>query len=234
GARTVALVNDTSSPLAAAAAHVLPLHAGPEHSVAATKSFITQLVAGARLLAAWGDDAALASALPGLPAALERAATAGAADDGGATERLADVRQLYVIARGPALAEAQELALKFKETCGLQAEAYSGAELAHGPMALVQPGWPLLVLAPRGPAHAGLVALSQQQHARGAAVLLAAPPGTPGTEGLALLPAVPAPHEDLDGITLVQGLYPVLEAIARQRGLDPDHPPGLRKVTLTR
>jgi glucosamine--fructose-6-phosphate aminotransferase (isomerizing) len=231
GACTVAVINDTASPLAAAAGHVLPLHAGPEHSVAATKSFIAQLVAGARLLAAWGNDAGLAAALQALPEALGRAA---AADTGDAAERLAGVRQLYVVARGPALAVAQELALKFKETCGLQAEAYSGAELAHGPMALVKPGWPLLVLAPRGPAQAGLVALAQQQHARGAAVLLAAPPGTPRTDGLVLLPIVPAPQEDLDGITLVQGLYPVLEAVSRQRGLDPDHPPGLRKVTLTR
>ncbi|MFY7915834.1 MAG: SIS domain-containing protein, partial [Rubrivivax sp.] len=136
--------------------------------------------------------------------------------------------------RGPALAVAQELALKFKETCGLQAEAYSGAELAHGPMALVQPGWPLLILAPRGPAQAGLVALAREQHDRGAAVLLAAPAGTPGAAGLPLLLVVPAPHEDLDGITLVQGLYPVVEAVSHQRGLDPDRPPGLRKVTLTR
>lgn len=231
GATTVAFVNDAGSPLAAAAEHPLPLHAGAERSVAATKSFIAQLVAGARLLAAWQGDAALAAALQALPEALARAA---AQDPAAGLAPWTPARQLYVIGRGPGLAVAQELALKFKETCGLQAEAFSGAELAHGPLALVQPGWPLLVLAPRGPAQAGLVALAQQQAARGAAVLLVAPPGTPGTAGLRVLPAVATAHADLDAIALVQALYPVIEALSRALGRDPDQPPGLQKVTLTR
>jgi glucosamine--fructose-6-phosphate aminotransferase (isomerizing) len=235
GATTVALVNDAASPLAAAAGCVLPLHAGEERSVAATKSFIAQLVAGARLVAAWQGDEALAAALRGLPAVLARAAAqADVADAEAAVEALAPVQQLYVIGRGPGLAVAQEVALKFKETCGLQAEAFSGAELAHGPLALVQPGWPLLVLAPRGPAQAGLVALARQQQARGAVVRLVAPTDTPGIDGLPLLRAVPAGHADLDGIAIVQGLYPLIEALARRRGRDPDQPPGLQKVTLTR
>lgn len=231
GATTVALVNDTASPLAAAAGHLLPLHAGQEHSVAATKSFIAQLVAGARLVAAWQPDAQLATALAALPEVLHRAAQQAWPL---ALQRLAGVQQLYVIGRGPGLAVAQEVALKFKETCGLQAEAFSGAELAHGPMALVQPGWPLLVLAPRGPAQAGLVALARQQQARGAAVLLVAPAGTAGIEGLPWLPAEAAGHPDLDGIAMVQSLYPMIEALARLKGRDPDQPPGLQKVTLTR
>ncbi len=231
GATTVAFVNDEASPLAAACEHPLPLHAGPERSVAATKSFIAQLVAGVRLVAAWQGDAELAAALATLPDAL---ATAAAAEPGDALPWLADARQLYVIGRGPGLAVAQELALKFKETCGLQAEAFSAAELAHGPLALVQPGWPLLVLAPRGPAQAGLVALARQQHARGAAVRLVAPPGTPGTAGLPLLPAVATAHAELDAIAMVQSLYPMIEALSRGRGHDPDQPPGLQKVTLTR
>jgi glucosamine--fructose-6-phosphate aminotransferase (isomerizing) len=231
GATTVAFVNDAASPLAAAATHALPLHAGPERSVAATKSFLAQLVAGVRLLAAWQGDDALATALHALPEALARAV---ALDTRAAVEPLAGARQLYVIGRGPGLAVAQELALKFKETCGLQAEAFSGAELAHGPLALVQPGWPLLVLAPRGPAQPGLVALAQQQRARGAAVWLVAPPGTPGIDGLPLLPAVATGHADLDAIAMVQSLYLMVEALSRALGRDPDRPPGLQKVTLTR
>lgn len=231
GATTVALVNDAGSPLAAAAEHALPLHAGEERSVAATKSFIAQLVAGARLVAAWQDDAALAAALHALPEVL---ALAAALDAPAAVEALAPVQQLYVIGRGPGLAVAQELALKFKETCGLQAEAFSGAELAHGPMALVQPGWPLLVLAPRGPAQAGLLALAQQQQARGAAVWLMAAPDTEAPPGPQRLHAVAAGHADLDAIAMVQSLYPLIEALARRRGRDPDRPPGLQKVTLTR
>jgi glucosamine--fructose-6-phosphate aminotransferase (isomerizing) len=231
GACTVALVNAEGSPLAAAAEHLLPLHAGPERSVAATKSYIAQLVAGARLVATWQDDGPLQQALATLPAALERAA---ALDWSAAVERLQGAQQLFVIGRGLGLAVAQEAALKFKETCGLQAEAFSGAELQHGPMALVGEGWPLLVLAPRGPAQAGLVALAQGLHARGAAVMLAAPPETPGTAPLLTLPLAAAAHEDLDAITAVQSFYPMVEALARARGRDPDRPPHLAKITQTR
>lgn len=231
GACTVALVNDTDSPLATAAEHVLPLHAGTEHSVAATKSFVAQLVAGARLVAQWQQDAALDAALHALPEVLSRAAATAWPE---AQQRLATTQQLYVIGRGPGLAVAQETALKFKETCGMQAEAFSAAELAHGPMALVQQGWPLLVLAPRGPAQAGLVALARRLHERGAVVLLVAQAGTSGTEGLTLLPATASAHEDLDAIAMVQSLYLMLEGLARLRGRDPDRPPGLQKVTLTR
>ncbi len=231
GAGTVAFVNDTASPLAGAAAHVLPLHAGAERSVAATKSFIAQLVAGVRLLGHWQADAGLAAGLASLPEALHRAARR---DWSTALPVLAMAPQLYVIGRGPGLAVAQEAALKFKEVCGMQAEAFSGAELAHGPMALVQPGWPLLVLAPRGPAQAGLLVLAQQQHERGARVLLATTPGAPVTDGPLRLETEAAASADLDTITLVQSLYPMLEALARERGRDPDRPPGLAKVTLTR
>ena len=235
GARTLALVNDTRSPLARASAWVLPLHAGPERSVAATKSFIAQLVAGARWVAQWqgdglGDgpgDASLLAALQDLPAALRLATRC---DWSAALPVLAGADRLYVVSRGLGLAVALEAALKFKETCGIQAEAFSGAELRHGPLALVQRGYPLLVLAPRGPAQAGLLELAQDLRQRGARVLLAAPQGTPGAE----LPLVTTGHEDLDPIAAVQSFYLLVEALARARGLDPDAPPHLSKVTLTR
>lgn len=230
GACTVALVNAEHSPLASAAEHVLPLHAGDERSVAATKSYIAQLVAGARLVAAWQPNAELNDALRALPRALEQAASTRW---DAAVERLREAEQLFVIGRGLGLAVAQEAALKFKETCGIQAEAFSGAEVQHGPMALVGQGWPLLVLAPRGPAQAGLVALARRMHERGAAVLLAVPPGTPDTHGLQTLPLVPTAHEDLDAIAAIQAFYPMVEALARARGRDPDRPPFLAKVTRT-
>ena len=232
GAGTVAVVNDTSSPLAQAARFVLPLHAGPERSVAATKSYIAQLVAGARLVAAWQQDAVLAAAVAALPEALAQAALLDWAE---AVPRLQAVQQLFVIGRGPGLAVAQEAALKFKETCGVQAEAYSGAEVQHGPMALVGPGWPVLVLAPRGPAQAGLLALAEQLHARGAAVMLALPAVQRAAvpQGLFTLPLATAGHEDLDAITTVQSFYLMVEALSRARGRDPDAPPYLAKVTRT-
>ncbi len=226
GARTVALVNDTQSPLAQASQWVLPLHAGPEASVAATKSYIAQLVASARLVAAWQADPILDHAIERLPGDLY---TAAWLDWSPMVQALAGADRLFVIGRGLGLAIAMEAALKFKETCGIQAEAFSGAEVRHGPMALVDDGYPLLVFAPRGPAQADLLALADDMRARGASVLLAAPAGTPGAQ----LPLAPAATDDLDPITAIQSFYPAVEALARARGRDPDAPRHLSKVTRT-
>jgi glucosamine--fructose-6-phosphate aminotransferase (isomerizing) len=232
GGRTLAFVNDAASPLAAAAQRVFALHAGVEASVAATKSYIAQLVCGARLVSVWqraehADDDGFGAALQALPEALAQAA---AADWGAGVAALVGAERLYVIGRGTGLPVAMEAALKFKEVCGIQAEAYSGAEVQHGPMALVEQGFPMLVLAPRGPAQAGLLLLATQMRERGAQVLLAAPAGTPG----ASLPIVASGHAELDPITTIQSFYPLVEALARARGLDPDRPRHLQKVTRTR
>ncbi len=227
GATTVALVNAVPSPLATEATWVLPVHAGPERSVAATKSYLGQLVAGARLVSAWGDDPAFTAALAQLPGAL---AAAAEADWSKGVAALTGVDRLYVLGRGTGLAIASEAALKLKETCGIQAEAFSGAEVRHGPMAIVEAGFPVIVFAPRGPAQAGLLAMAQDLRAQGARVLLAAPPEVPGVD----LPLVPAPHPELDTVTAIQSFYPMVEALSRARGFDPDHPPHLSKVTRTR
>ena len=226
GARTVAFVNDMDSPLAAAARHVFALHAGEEHSVAATKSFIAQLVAGARLVAAWQDDAALDRAVQSLPEAL---AAALDADWSEAVEALASSDRILVVGRGTGLAIAQEAALKLKETCAIQAEAFSGAELRHGPMALVTQDYPVLVFATGGPTQPGLLALAAELRSRGARVLLAAPTGTPGCE----LPLVTTACAELDPVCAIQSFYVMAEALSRARGLDPDRPPHLSKVTRT-
>ena len=226
GARTVALVNDVGSPLARASEWVVPLHAGAERSVAATKSCIAQLAAGARLVAHWQQDTSLSAALQALPEALQQAALC---DWQAALPVLVGADRLYVVSRGLGLAVAAEAALKFKETCGIQAEAFSGAELQHGPMALVRQDFPLLILAPRGPAQASLLALAQAMRQRGARVLLAAPVGTVGAE----LPLVNTAHEDLDPIAVLMSFYPMVEALARARGLDPDAPHRLSKITCT-
>ena len=208
GARTVAFVNDMASPLADAAQWTFDLHAGVETSVAATKSYIAQLTAGARVVAAWQADTALQRALDALPSALERAAQQLWQR---AVDALAGADRLFVISRGLGLAVAMEAALKFKE-------------------ALIDEGYPLVVFAPRGPAHAGLVALAADMQRRGARVLLAAPAATPGSE----LPLVETDSEDLDPIAAIQSFYPMVEALARARGVDPDAPRHLAKVTLTR
>ena len=227
GARTVAIVNDAASPLAQAVQWVLPLHAGPEQSVAATKSYIAQLVAGARVVGHWQDDPTLLAALQALPEALQRAV---ALDWQPLVDALATADRLFVIGRGLGQPIAQEAALKFKEVCGIQAEAFSGAEVRHGPMALIDEGYPLLVFAPPGAAQAGLLTLAADMRQRGAKVLLAAPVGTPDAD----LPLVRTGHEDLDPIAAIQTFYPAVEALARARHRDPDHPPFLNKVTRTR
>jgi glucosamine--fructose-6-phosphate aminotransferase (isomerizing) len=226
GALTASFVNDAQSPLAQAGEWVFPLHAGHETSVAATKSFIAQLVAGARAVTAWQDDAGLRSALYQLPDALQRAAQQ---DWSAGVEALRDHDRLFVIGRGLGLPVALEAALKFKETCAIQAEAFSGAEVQHGPMALIGEGYPLLVFAPRGPAQAGLLELADTMRARGAQVLLAAPAGTPGAQ----LPLVATAAEELDPVAAIQSFYPLAEALARARGFDPDRPRHLNKVTRT-
>ena len=226
GATTIALVNDIASPLAAAAEWAMPLHAGKELSVAATKSFITSLVAGARLVAQWQNDPELLDGLAALPDDLR---TASQVDWSPAIEVLAPARNIMVVGRGISFPIALESALKFKETSALQAEAFSGAEIKHGPMALIEEGYPLMIFATRGPTQAGLVQLAAEMRTRGARVLLAAPADI--AERDLTLPTAATP--DLDPIVAVQAFYVMAAKLAEARGMDPDRPRHLSKVTKT-
>ena len=226
GAVSVALVNAENTPLEAASAYTLPLCAGPELSVAATKSFIATLSASARLVAHWANDKALLEAGHLLPAGLRDACTQ---DWSKAIETLRDAQQLLVIGRGAGFAIAQEAALKFKETSTLQAEAFSSAEVRHGPMALIEENYPLLIFAPRGVEQAGLLTLARDMRQRGARVLLAAPDDVAERD----LTLSQAAHPDLDPILAIQSFYVMAAGLARARGLDPDQPRFLSKVTRT-
>jgi glutamine---fructose-6-phosphate transaminase (isomerizing) len=226
GATTIALVNDINSPLAEAAEWAMPLNAGKEQSVAATKSFITSLVAGARLVAQWQNDPELKDGLAALPDSLRAAATA---DWSPAIEVLAPARNIMVVGRGISFPIALESALKFKETSALQAEAFSGAEIKHGPMALIEDGYPLLIFATRGPAQASLLQLAAEMRTRGARVLLAAPDDV--AERDLTLPTAATP--DLDPIVAIQAFYVMAAKLAEARGFDPDRPRHLSKVTKT-
>ena len=225
GVPTVALVNDTRSPLAGVARWALDLGAGPEHSVAATKSFIAQLAWGARLVSQAEGDAAFAAAVRQLPALL-RAASAMPWTQ--LADRLVSAQRMYVIGRGPGMAVAHEMALKLKEVCGIQAEAHSSAEVRHGPMALAQPGLGVLVLATAGPALQDTLQLAAELKSLGADVLTAAPPGQSADLPLALAQA-----DELQPIAAIQSFYLGLPELARARGMDPDRPQHLRKVTRT-
>ncbi len=178
-------------------------------------------------MAAWQDDGALHQALAELPEVLERAVQQ---DWSAGVELLQGADRLLVIGRGTGQAIAMEAALKFKETCGIQAEAFSGAEVKHGPMALIDEGYPLLIFAPRGPAQSGLLALADEMRTRGARILLAAPTGTPGAN----LPVAPTGSVDLDPVSVIQSFYPMVEALSRALGRNPDAPRHLHKVTCTR
>jgi glucosamine--fructose-6-phosphate aminotransferase (isomerizing) len=225
GARIVALVNAANSPLAQLADDVIPLHAYPELSVAATKSYIASLSAIVQLVASWAEDAALAAALAAAPAELERAF---ALDWSAAVTRLAPAHNLYVIGRGLGLGIAQEAALKFKETCGLHAEALSSAELRHGPMALVRAHFPLLLLTQNDESRPGVVQLAGELAAQGADVLVA------GAEvaGATTLPTLAA-HPVIEPLLQAQAFYRMANALSLARGRDPDRPPHLSKVTET-
>ncbi|WP_144111490.1 SIS domain-containing protein [Paraburkholderia sp. BCC1886] len=226
GALTVAAVNVPGSPLADACEFDLPLVAGPELSVAATKSYIAMLSIGAQLVAHWQNDAALLGALNTLPDALR---VAGRLDWSAAVEALRGVERMIVIGRGLGLAIAQEAALKLKETSGIQAEAFSSAEVRHGPMELIDRDYPLLVFAPRGPEQAGLLQLARDMQARGARVLLAAPDDVPE----ATLPLANTAHAALDPIGAILSFYVMAAGLAAARGRNPDAPRHLNKVTET-
>ncbi|MBC7156540.1 MAG: SIS domain-containing protein [Rhodobacteraceae bacterium] len=226
GALTVAITNDPASPMARACAHTLALHAGPERSVAATKTFVNSVLAGLALLAEWQQDNDLRAALEALPEALAQAV---ACDWSALAGRLVRAQSLYVLGRGPAYAVAAEAALKCKETSGLHAEAYSAAEVLHGPAAIVQAGFPVLALAVDDAALEGVQQTAARLAGQGADVFLTA--GT--AAGATRLPGVGGLHPLVAPLVLVAAFYAFVEGLARRRGFDPDTPPHLRKVTET-
>ena len=231
GAHVLALVNVEDSPLAGLADTVVPLGAGPERSVAATKSCLASLAAIAQLVAHWSGDGALLEALDTLSQAL---AEAWRQDWSPLVDGLVDAHNLFVLGRGPGLAAAQEAALKFKETCGLHAEAYSSAEVQHGPMALVGPGFPVLALAQPDRSGAGTVEVAAQFAWRGAAVWVATSPGLASAVHPAVhLPQVAVADPALAPMVTLQSFYRAINALALRRGRNPDLPPHLHKITET-
>jgi glutamine---fructose-6-phosphate transaminase (isomerizing) len=225
GALCVALSNTPDSPLMKLVDVAVPLHAGAERSVAATKSYIASLSCVVQLLANWRDDAALSASLPQLP---EQLARAWECDWSAGVETLRDAVNLFVVARGFGLGIAQEAALKLKETCGLHAEAFSSAEVKHGPMALVRAGFPLLMFAQADDTRAGIEELAAEFAGRGAKVLLAGA----AAAGTTPLPSISA-NAVIEPILQIQSFYRMVNALAIARGLDPDKPPHLNKVTET-
>jgi len=227
GAITAAIVNDANSPLAKVCQIVLPLGAGNERSVAATKSFIASLAALLQLIASWTADSAMRLAHTRLP---ERLAQAGRLDWAPALAALSATDSLITIGRGPTLAIAREAALKLKETCELHAEAFSAAEFHHGPIALISSAFPILAFNPCDDAAGSVTALVADLRRKGARVLVAEP-GNPQADRL---PVLQPDQTEADAICMVQSFYALLVKLAAERGTDADRPRHLQKVTRTR
>jgi glutamine---fructose-6-phosphate transaminase (isomerizing) len=226
GALTVAVTNEAESPMAAASAECLALQAGAEQSVAATKTFVTSVLAGLALLAEWQDDQPLRAAVADLPSAFGQAL---ALDWSPLADRLLQAHSLFVLGRGPAFAIANEAALKFKETCGLHAESFSAAEVLHGPSAIVQAEFPVFALGVTDAALGRVVQTAERLAAQGADVFLTGADAIGATR----LPSVENLHPLVAPLVLIVGFYSFIETLSRRRGFDPDLPPYLRKVTET-
>jgi len=226
GAIVIALVNNVDSPLAEAADIVIPLHAGPEISVAATKSFICSLSALLHLVSCWSGDKALQEGLALLPGQMLQA---WELDWSSVVENLATARNLFVLGRGYGFGVALEAALKFKETCGLHAEALSSAEVKHGPMAIVGPGFPVLMFGQEDNSSAGLAEVAEDFLNRDAKVMLAAT----GEPAPWRLPVIPSVHPACAPLLQIQSFYRMANELSLRRGFNPDVPPHLNKVTET-
>ncbi len=237
GALSIALVNDTASPLAEAAEHVADLCAFPETAVAATKSYLTSLAMTARIVAEWTGDDTLRAALAQLPACMEAAWTL---DWSAAQAAVLDHKSMFVIGRGAGLGVAQEAALKFKETCRIHAEAYSAAEVLHGPAAVVREGFPVLAFLADDATGPSVQDTCEKLAEMGASVFVAGQVSgqvSDSASGAQIAGCTSLPTLDFDPrlqpILLAQSFYRLVNSCAVALGENPDAPPHLKKVTET-
>jgi glutamine---fructose-6-phosphate transaminase (isomerizing) len=223
GARTVAIVNATSSPVARAAEFVVPIEAGAEHSVAATKTVIGSMAAGAELVAELAADRSLASALDRLPERLNRAL---ALDWSEIADDLAKALAVFVAARGLGLGSAREIALKFSEILRLPSIGLSSAELQHGPRAALSSRTPVIMMRIMDETAATVDALAKELREQNIALhLCGGPHGS--------LPWLAEDDPATDPITMLIPAYRMIEQTARAWRFDPDRPPRLSKITET-
>ena len=225
GAYTVAITNEPQSPLAKAASSTLPIHAGPELSVAATKTFVTSLVTGLWFMAELKGDDALIAAIRRLPRHLEDAV----ATDWNEVVGHIQGGSLFMLGRGPSWAMSNEAALKFKETCQLHAESYSSAEVLHGPVSIVGEAFPVIAFAAGDAAEDAVASVADEIANKGAKVFAT----TDRVERATTLPHVRTDHWITDPIATIVSFYALVEAVAASRGINPDAPRHLNKVTET-
>ncbi|MDQ1617319.1 MAG: hypothetical protein QOJ60_3258 [Actinomycetota bacterium] len=230
GARIVGVTNDAASPLAAAVDVLMPVAAGTERAVPATKTYTAQLVALAVLVTTLWPSAEIESGLHDVPEQARALLVATGVD--AAVELLAPATGLVLSGRGPTLTTARELALKVQETCRLPAVPLSSADLQHGPVALLGPEVPLVVAAGGDRTVPGLVSVARTARARGSPVLALGGDARLQRHADLALPGPRLPAALAPVVGVIAGQL-VVEAMARRRGLDPDLPSGLTKVTQT-
>ncbi|MEX0280266.1 MAG: SIS domain-containing protein [Arenibacterium sp.] len=225
GALTVAITNNPASRLAGVADATLPLHAGPELSVAATKTFVTSLIAGLWLIAEIKEDTELRAAIHALPAQLYAATRC----DWSEAAQAINGKSVFTLGRGPTSAISNEASLKFKETCLVHAESYSSAEVLHGPVSIVESGFPIIAFAARDMAEKTLADTADQLVEKGAKVFA----NSDLVKSARRLPHVKTGHPLTDPIAAAVSFYGMVELLSRNRGIDPDTPRHLKKVTET-
>ena len=223
GALTLAIVNDQVSPTAAASELVLPIGAGAEHSVAATKTVVLSMIAGAQLVAALARDDDLVAGLGQLPLRLSRALDC---DWSAWADSAARAAAAFVVGRGYGLGCVREIALKVAEILRVPTLGHSAAELRHGPRASITPSTPVLVLRQNDEAATAIDDLVKDLNDANETLFVAGGPA--GT-----LPWIGDGHPVYDPVLMLVPAYRAIEAVARRRGFDPDNPPHLSKVTKT-
>ena len=222
------ITNEPDSPLASGADVVVDLCAGEETAVAATKTYTAQLAAIAYASAAMGGDGQ--EAVSSIPSVL-RTVLDGADDWAGAINELVDADRCVVVGRGFHHATVHEWALKMQELTYVLAQPYSAADFLHGPVAVVEKGFPVLLVATDGPTFSQMTAIADDLMARGAHVVtISDMDGAPGSVVINL----PKVEDWLSPIVVAPVLQLFVHALAVARGQDPDAPRGLSKVTRTR
>ncbi len=235
GRPTLALTNDTASPLARVADHVIDLCASPEQSIAATKTYTCQLTAVAMLGAAWAAQPdARFDELLAIPTAVARTLEGAAAPAAQAATRLRDATTVLPIARGINYATACEMALKLRELLRLSTHAFSAADFRHGSIALVTDRLPMALIMPRGAAFADMVTLAGELRARQGDLTVISDDEAVGAQADSFLPLVASVPEWLSPLTAILPAQLLAVELACVKGLDPDRPRGLAdKVVRT-
>lgn len=232
GALTLNITNDENSPMAQNADHHLSLHCGEEIAVAATKTYTAELTAIAMLTAALVDDAGLIASLPLLPDHIQETLTRSA-DIGSWVQRYRYVERIAVIARGYNYCTAFEISLKIKELCGITGEQYSEADFLHGPIAVIERGFPVVVVAPRGKTMARLVELLEKLKRKQAECLIVSNQDSLAAMGQVYMPIPQTTPEWLSPICAVIPGQIFAMHLANTKGLSVDKPRALTKVTIT-